>query len=735
MTESSIGQPLSRVDGPLKVTGGATYAAEFGVAGMAYAVIVGSSAGRGRITGVDTRAALAQPGVLAVLSHLNAPRLPYREYRAAVDPAVGERLHVLQDDRVRFFGQPVAVVVAETLEAAGHGASLVDVTYAAEQPSTDLAASTATPLAPPGVNGDYARGDADAALRDAHTRIDQTYRMTRENHNPMELHATIAQWDGDRLVLWDKTQWVQSTAAQLAAVFGIPEDSVHVISPFVGGGFGSALRAWPHVTLAALAARQVSRPVKLVLTRRQMYSGTGYRAAIDQRLALGSTADGRITSLVHEARAETSAYEQHTDAVLVLSRFLYSTPAVRASYRLVPLDVHTPTFMRGPGQATTSYALECAVDELAHELGIDPIELRLRNEPGHDEFTGTPFSSRRLRECYSVGARTFGWAKRNPAVRSARDGHWLLGTGVATACYHTMRSAAESLARINEDGTAVVASATSDMGPGTYTSMTQVAADSLGLPTDRVGFLLGDSTLPPAPPHGGSQTMASVGSAVRAACDALRDNLTRLAVAHSASPLHGVRPSDIAAGDGRLFVRDAPDRGETYQQILAREGRSRLQVRRSYAPGDAPDRFSTYAYGAVFAEVAVDEDLGFVRVRRLFGAYDVGRVINPKLAHSQAIGGLVGGIGMALLEHTVVDHRDGRIVNANLADYLVPVNADVPAVDAVYLDGDDRTADPIGVKGLGEVTLTGVAAAIANAVHHATGRRVRDLPITLEALL
>ncbi|RVX42687.1 xanthine dehydrogenase YagR molybdenum-binding subunit [Nonomuraea polychroma] len=731
MTRPAAGTPLSRVDGRLKVTGQATYAAEHDVRGVVHGVIVTSTVGRGRITGIDTRAAVEQPGVLKVISHLNAPKLPYRPFRGVPDPARGERLRVFQDDRVRFFGQPVAVVVAETLEIAQHAASLVKVGYDGERPATDMASPAGSPNQPE----NYQRGNVDQALGRAHARLEQTYRLNREHHNPMEPHATIARWDGDRLTVWDKTQIVLNTRADLATVFGIPEESVRVVSPFVGGAFGSALRAWPHVAIAALAAREARRPVKVVLTRKQMYSGTGFRPVTEYKLTLGADQRGRLTAAVHDIRAETSVYEDYREALTVQGQMVYATPNVRQTYRSIPLDVNTPTWMRGPGAATAAYAIECAMDELAYELGMDPIELRLRNEPDRDPGTGVPFSTRRLRECFGIGSRTVGWDERNPRPRSAHDGNWLIGTGVAVATYHTQRAPAQALARLDADGTAIVQCATSDMGPGTYTSMTQVAADALGLPIPRVRFQLGDSTMPPAPPHGGSMTMASVGSAVQDTCDKLRRQAIRLAVEDPGSPLHGIPADDVVVQNGRLHLRDNPGRGETYRQLLARTNRPHLEVRGGYTPGDEVERFSTHAYGAVFAQVAVDERLGLVRIRRVLGVYDAGRIINPKLAESQAIGGMVGGIGMALLEHTVTDPRDGRIVNANMADYLVPVNADVPDVSAIYLNGDDRTADPIGVKGLGEVVIVGVAPAIANAVFHATGRRVRELPITAEALL
>jgi xanthine dehydrogenase YagR molybdenum-binding subunit len=737
MTRPAAGAPLSRVDGWLKVTGQAAYAAEHdahdAVRDVAHGVIVTSTTGRGRINGIDTRAAGALPGVLTVISHLNAPKLPYQPFRGMPDPAAGggERLRVFQDDRVRFFGQPVAVVVAETLEAARHAAALVRIGYDGEPPATDLA----SPAGPPNKPENYQRGDVKTALRQAHTRLTQTYRLPREQHHPMETHATIAHWNGDRLTLWDKTQNVLNTRADLAAVFGIPPESIRVVSPFVGGAFGSALRAWPHVTIAALAARQVRRPVKVVLTREQMFTGTGHRPVTDYTLTLAAGQDGRLTAAVHDISAATSTYEDYRESLTVQGQMLYATSNVRQTYRSIPLDISTPTYMRGPGAATAAFAIECAMDELAHEVGIDPIDLRLRNEPGQDPSTGAPFSTRRLRECLRIGSRTVGWDDRDPEPRSARDGNWLLGTGVAVASYHTLRAPAQALARLDADGDAIVQCATSDMGPGTYTSMTQVAADALGLPMAGVRFQLGDSTMPQSPPHGGSLTMASVGSAVQDTCDKLRLQAIRLAVEDPGSPLHGASANDVAVENGRLHLRDDPERGETYQQLLARADLSHLETPGGYTPGDEVERFSTHAYGAVFAQVAVDESLGLVRIRRVLGVYDAGRIINPKLAESQAIGGMVGGIGMALLEHAVTDPRDGRIVNANLADYLVPVNADVPDVNAIYLRGDDRTADPIGVKGLGEVVIVGVAPAIANAVFHATGRRIRSLPITIEALL
>ncbi|MBC9728786.1 xanthine dehydrogenase family protein molybdopterin-binding subunit [Streptomyces sp. TRM68367] len=732
--QAAVGAPLSRVDGRLKVTGQAKYAADHDIDGVVHAVVVDSSVGRGRITGIDARAANAQPGVLGVISHLDKPRLAYRDNPGAwLDPFAGERLHVFQDDKVRFFGQPVAVVVARTLEAAQHAADLVKVSYDAEKPSTDMTASGVRendPLPPQ----DYARGKPEDALASAEVKLEGTYRLTRNHHNALELHATIARWDGGKLTVWDKTQWVVGARDELAAVFGMSAENVRVISPFVGGAFGNGLRTWPHTTIAALAARQFRRPVKLVLTREQLYYGVGYRPAYEYGLRLGSTRGGRVTAAVHRIRAETSSYEHYVEGVMAPGQMLYATPHVRQAFRTVPLDVNTPTFMRGPGWSSAAFAIESAMDELAHETGIDPIELRLRNEPQEDPSNGLPWSTRRLSECLRTGAREFGWHRRNPKPRSRRDGDWLIGMGMASGIYDTLRMRSEARVRLDADGTALVQASTSDMGPGTYTSMTQLAADALGLTMRTVRFELGDSTFPAAPPHGGSQTMAGVGSAVQDGCDKLRQEAIKLAVEDERSPLHGVDADDIVVRGGRLHVKGNPARGETYRQLLARNSRTHLETRGTFTPsGD--DRYSMNAYSAVFAEVAVDRRLGLVRMRRMLGVYDVGRIISPKLADSQALGAMVGGIGQALLEHTVTDHRDGRILNANLADYLVPVNADIPDLKAIYLDGEDRHADPIGVKGLGEIVKVGVAPAIANAVFNATGRRVRDLPITAEALL
>ncbi|WP_067336206.1 xanthine dehydrogenase family protein molybdopterin-binding subunit [Stappia indica] len=701
MNTQFVGQPIRRVEGHLKVTGGARYAADFNLDEHVYAVIVNATVGLGRIVSIDQAAATRLPGVIAVISHLNAPRLAYRPHKGAIDPATGERLHVLQDDQVRFYGQPVAVVVADTLDHAERAAAALSIAYVAERPAVDPSASGTTEImaeASKGPNAYYpadtARGDADAALATAPVRIDAFYDTARENHNPMEPHATVARWDGDRVTLWSKTQFVINEQAEIAAIFGIPTENVQVISPFVGGGFGTTLRTWSHVTIAALAARQVGRPVKLALTRKQMFFTTGHRPRSLQRVALGATLDGKLTSIVHEGRGETSRYEEFIEALTTGTGFMYSCPNVRTQYRIVPLDTGTPNHMRGPGEAQGMFALECAMDELSYELGIDPIELRRRNEPEIDEGTGKPFSSRSLMPCYDRGAELFGWAQRNPAPRSMRDDREYVGMGCASATYPVLFSPTRARARLLADGTAEIEVAASDMGPGTYTSMTQVAADALGLPLDKVRFSLGRSDFPPAPPHGGSQTMASVGSAIHAAC---------AAVLEAAARNREVRPIE-AEGSAQ---RDP----------------------------DVAARFSMHSFGAVFAEVGIDRDVGTIRVRRALGVYGAGRIVNPRLALSQCTGGMVGGIGMALMERTMLDARDGRPVNAHMADYLMPVNLDIDQLEAHFVDEEDPHVNPLGVKGLGEIALVGMAPAIANAIFHATGTRLRNLPISIENVL
>lgn len=736
-----IGQPIPRVDGPAKVTGQATYAAEFRLPGLCHAAVVLSTIPRGRITRIDTTAAAGAPGVLAVLTHENAPRLAYKPLpqRPQVDPKSGEQLHVLQDPEVHFNGQPVVLVVAETLEQAIHGGELVRVEYEPASATTEFDPARGRPPSEPtakaGRPGDTSRGDADAALATAPVRINASYRHPREHHNAIEPHATIAHWEGEHLTLHDKTQWVDNDRKEIAAVFGIPEDRIRVVSPFVGGAFGSALRTWPHVTLAALGAKAVGRPVRLELTRRQLYTSVGFRPHTTQRVALGADRDGRLGAIIHEASSQVAAYEEYAETTLAPTQHIYACPNVRTRYRLVEMDTNSPCPMRAPGVVTGILAMEMAMDELAEALGMDPLELRLRNHADRDEKKDLPWSSKALRECYELAAGRFGWSRRPPQPRAMCDGTTLVGWGMATAMYHSERGGGSAQVALSGNGMAVVRSAASDMGPGTWTSMTQVAADALGLPMERVRFELGDTNLPYAPVHGGSITMASVGNAVAEACKAVQRKLVELVRAASEGPFAGLPAEAILCRDGGLARADGSGETVPYDVLLRQHNLAWLEAEATSKPGEETQKFSSAAFGAVFAEVRVDEALGTVRVPRIVGAYDVGRVVNPLTARSQCIGGIVGGIGMALLERAEWDGRFGKVMNANLAEYLVPTCADAPELDVSFVPGDDRNFNPLGVKGLAEVAICGVAPAIANAIHHATGRRIRDLPVTPESLL
>jgi xanthine dehydrogenase YagR molybdenum-binding subunit len=714
--QQAVGTPVSRVDGRLKVTGAARYAAEAQVKDVLYGVLVTSTIARGKLATIDTAAAEKAPGVVAVLTHRNMPRIPgRREVPGTPDPNVGRPLQPLQDDTVYHNGQPIAVVVADTFERATRAAALVKATYREEKAVTEFAAAAKDSVPPtepktPERNvqksKDYERGDADKALREAAVRVEQGYAIPTEHHNPMEPHATVALWDGPKVTLYEKTQGVIMTQKQVSQALGIPAEDVRVLSPFVGGAFGTCLRTWPHTLIAALAAKHLRRPVKVVLTRAQMFTMTGYRPHTAQKVALGATRDGKLTAIRHEATGQTSTYEEYTETVLTPARVLYACPNVLTRYRLAAMNVNTPAPMRGPGEATGVYALESALDELAAALKLDPVELRLRNFADADPQSGKPWSSNSLKECYRAAAERFGWSRRKPEPRSMRDGRLLVGYGMATATWPTHRQPATVLVRIQADGTAVVRTATADIGPGTYTSMTQIAADALSLPVDRVRFELGDSALPPAPIEGGSMTLASVGSAVHEAALAARDEVRKLGGA-----------------------------ADDYAGTLKRLGREAVEVTHRSKVGEDAEKFSMRAYGAQFVEVRVDPDLGTVRVARVVSRIAAGRIVNPKTAGSQAIGGIVGGLGMALLEETVWDPRNARVVNANLADYHVPVNADIPDLDVEFVEEDDRHANPLGAKGLAELALVGVAPAVANAVYHATGKRVRDLPITPDKLL
>ena len=708
-----IGDPINRLDGPLKVTGGATYSAEWPMNRLLYGVIVQSTIAKGTIASIDTAAASQHPGVIAILTAENAPRLPAGG-RAGVNPPSGRMLSLLQDKEVRYNGEPIGLVLAESFERATYAASLVRATYHAGTPAVDM--QKALPSAEPvteKILGQFEpashRGDVSSARAQADVTIDGTFTTPLETHNAMEPHATIAQWDGDQLTLYDATQYVYGVKGFVAKTLGIPADKVRVISKFVGGAFGSKGSAWSHVVLAAMAAREFGRPVKVVLSRRQMFGLVGARPYTVQQIAIGATRDGRITAIRQDVASSTSTFENWIESSTLQTRMLYDVANVDTTQRLVKLNVGTPTFNRGPGESSGTFALESAIDDLADRLGMDPVELRLKNYATTDPESGLPFSSKSLRECYAQGAARFGWARRNARPRSMRDGETLIGWGIATATYPAKRQPASALARLTPDGTIVVQAATHEFGTGTYTSMSQVAADALQVPVARIRFELGDTNFPENPMSAGSMTAASTGPAVHAAALALGEKITSL----------GGRAADV----------------EQCRALAAQHSGDPIEGRASVKPGPEQKQYSMHSFGAVFVEVRVDPDLGQVHVSRIVGAYGAGRILNAKTAKSQMIGGIIYGLGMALYEHTAIDDRTGRYLNTDLSEYLLPSNADVPDIDIILVDEDDAHVDPIGVKGIGEIGTTGVAAAVANAVFHATGVRVRDLPITLDKVL
>lgn len=731
-SEPMIGQPVDRADGPAKVTGGARFAAEHPLAGLTHAVLVTSSIPSGRIASISTARAEKMRGVALVMTHLNAPKLP-ENGQAGLNPPAGRILNLLQDDQVHYNNQPVALVVADTLEHAQDAARAVMITYAASPADLDFAQAKASRTVRPKLP-DSSRGDFPAGWRDAGSRVDAVYTTAMQHHNPMEPHATIAHWDGERLTLYDSTQYVTGVKTTVAKRLGLDPGRVRVISPFVGGGFGSKGSTWSHVVLAAMASRQTGKPVKLVLERPQMFGMVGYRPLTEQRVRLGAAADGRLTAVAHEVTASTSVQEDWLEPSATITRMMYASDSLETSHRLVRLNHGTPTFTRAPGFSSGSFALESALDELAYAARLDPIALRLRNHADVNPETGLPWSSKSLRQCYAAGAERFGWGRRSPAPGSMRDGRWLVGWGMASATYPAHRSAASARARILPDGSAVVQSGTHDLGTGTYTVMAQIAADSLGLPLAKVRFELGDTSLPEAPVSGGSQSVASVAPAVQAASLAAREKLVALAVADPQSPLYGASAGEIVIDQGWLARRSAPERQESVAAQLTRHGAG-VEATSESRPGAEAHAFAMHAFGAVFAEVKVDPDLGIITVPRVVGAYGVGRLMNRKTGHSQLMGGIVWGIGSALLEKTELDSRTGRAVNGNLAEYHVPVNADIGSIEVIVVDETDPHINALGAKGIGEIGMVGMAAAIANAVYHATGKRIRDLPITLDKLL
>ncbi len=733
-----VGQPINRVDGRLKVTGKARFAAEYPLENIAHAVLVSSTVANGRIKSFDLSAAKKVPGVLHIMTHENAPKLKPVPSNPAEGDAATRRVP-LQSPVVYYSNQYIALVVAENLEQARRAAQLVRVTYEEQPPAADMQRESGKAMPPKskvaGKPANFVRGNIEAGTSAADVRVEELYRTPTEHHNPMEPHATTAVWEGDKLTIYDATQYTYGVRATMAKTFGIPEENVRVICKFIGGAFGCKGTVWAHVGLAAGAARQVKRPVKLVTMRQQMFANVGHRAETEQRVTLGAKRDGRLTVITHEGNSHTSVYDEYVEPFSKATHMMYACDNLRASQRLVPLNVGTPTYMRAPGECSGMFALESALDELSYKLDLDPIQLRLINHAERDPDTKLPWSTKLLKESYKLGAENFGWSRRTPAARSMRDGRYLIGMGMATAVYPVNHFPSSARVRIMQDGTAIAESSTHEMGTGAYTVLTQVAAETLGLPVGRVRVDIGDTNLPRAFVSGGSATTMSVGSAIQGAARAALAKLIEMARADNRSPLYGASADRIVAKDGRLALTGDSSKSETYAALLARAGAKEVEAGFDMQFNDREKTHSSHSFGAHFAEVRVDPDFGEVRVTRFTGVFDIGRAMNMTTAKSQMIGGIVMGVGMALMEATVMDTNFGRFVNQDLAEYHVPVNADIPAIDVHLLDSFDSHASPIGAKGAGEIGIVGVAAAIANAVYHATGVRVRELPITPDKLI
>ncbi|SFU23946.1 xanthine dehydrogenase family protein molybdopterin-binding subunit [Paraburkholderia aspalathi] len=739
-TPAAIGVPHNRVDGKLKVTGAAQYAADFAADRLTYGAVVSSTIATGHIVSIDVSAALAIPGVLLVLTRKNRPQLPQagKLYKDQVAPG-GVPFRPLWDERVWYSGQPVALVVADSLELARYAASLVKVRYEATPHETDLDRALMSAVPPSTEKGGFeppppARGNADAMLASAAVRVDAFYTTPAEYHNPMEMHGcTVVPDEHGRLTVYEKTQGVVNTKAYLTSVFGLKDDEVQVIAPFVGGAFGSGLRPHYHLALAVMAALELKRPVRLSLTRQQMFT-FAHRPQSIQRVALCAAKDGTLQAVIHEAVSETSRYEDYCDVVVNWAGQLYKCDNVTMGYKVVHLDVPTPADTRAPGAAQGFFPLEVAMDELAEALKMDPLELRLINYAERDANRNLPFSSKALRECYREGAARFGWANRPLEPRARREGRELIGWGMASGSWDAMQNEATARAILGRDGHVTVSSSTADIGTGTYTAMCQIAADALGVSIEQVSFELGDTRLPKAPIEGGSWTVSSVGSAVDAACKRLHTHLVELAREHGGDRFAKAAREDVKRAGKQMVCGTAEGEAVSIDTLLDCAGLDQLEEQASVKPHEKQQAYSMGTHSAVFVETRVDEALGAVRVTRVVSAVAAGRIINPKTAASQIAGGVVWGISMALHEHGLFDQALGRLMNHNLAEYHFPVNADIHAIDVLFVDEPDDIVNPLGAKGVGEIGVVGVAAAVGNAIWHATGKRVRDLPITLDKL-
>jgi xanthine dehydrogenase YagR molybdenum-binding subunit len=736
-----IGRATPRVDGRAKVTGEARYAAEFTAPDLLHGVVVSSTVARGRIVSIDTAAARSVPGVVEVMTHENRPRTAWLDYSYTDQTSPpGAPFRALYSDEIQYSGQPVALVVAEDFETARHAASLVEVAYEAEPHQTNFAVAQhqskepkkrRTGVEPPA----SPRGDFDTAFAGAEIRFEHEYLTPIAHHNPLEMHASTVIWEGDgAITVYDKTQGVQNSQAYIAWVFGLPADKVRVMSPFVGGAFGSGLRPQYQLLLAVMAARMLERSVRVVLTRQQMFT-FGYRPETVQSIAIGAGRTGLLEAIKHRAVANTSRFEEYQENVVNWSGGLYRCENARHEYELAPVDLYTPIDMRAPGGGIGSFALESAMDELAHEAGVDPMDLRLLNYSDRDQNKGHVFSSKALRDCYRQGAERFGWAQRSASPRSMRDGRELVGWGMATGVWEAYQQKTSAKAALSTERL-TISSAAADIGTGTYTIMTQIAAEIMGLPLDRVTAKLGDSSLPASPVEGGSWTAASLGSAVQTVCLGLREAVLKQARGMEGSPFAHAGNEDIVFAHGRIALKSDPSRSVSLSEIAAAAKDGTIEHEGSEKPSLIKNYgYARFTHSAVFAEVKVDEELGIVRATRLVNAVAAGRILNPLTARSQVMGGTAWGLSMALHEETLTDHRYGRHMNHNLAEHHVPVNADMPEVDVIFVEEHDEIVNDLGIKGLGEIGVSGTAGAIANAVFHATGWRIRNLPITPDKVL
>ncbi len=727
-------QLTQRYDGHAKVTGKATYAAEFPMKNLAYAYIVQSTIPNGSLAALDHSAAMKAPGVVAVLTPFNAPKLPAPK----AQPPASRHITVLQETDIWYNGQPIAVVVAESLNQAKYAATLLKITYKQEPAKLDFLgrlSEARKPKSPGREPADTSRGDLNASYARSTVKLEETYTTPIQNHNPMEPHATIASWEGDKLTLHDSTQYISGVKMTAAKTLGIPLDNVQVICPFTGGGFGSKGSTWSHVILCAMAAKVANRPVKLPVERTQMFGPVGARPATVQKIKLGASNDGKLLAVQHDVIVNTSVMEDFLEPSAIQTRLLYNSESQVTSHRLVDMNLGVSTFQRAPGEATGTAAFESALDELAWKLNMDPVQLRMVNYAEKDLGKDRPFTSKNLKEAYKQGADKFGWSKRSPKPGMTTEGNQLIGWGMATATYPANRSAAGATCSYLANGRGYVGIATVDLGTGSYTIMADTAGQFLGLDPHKIDVKLGDSTLPKSPVSGGSQTAASIGPAIQAAAQQAKLKLGEVAVNDTQSPLHGLKAIDLDVKDGNLFAKSSPSTSESIQTLLTRNGGKAVEATATAEPGESATANTAQSFGAVFVEVAVDKDSHMVQVRRVVGCYDVGQLMNKTTGLNQLVGGIVWGVGIALLEETHIDPVYGRTVNENLAEYHVPVNADIGTIDVSVVGIPDAKFSPLGARGIGEIGITGAAAAVANAIYHATGKRVRSFPITPDKIM